>query len=519
MNSKWLLIICFLICPAISQYSQSESDSLRKLYDEYRRGASGASGVQEQTTGINYMEKGQKQPGYPPESDMEDYQRFFKQKSFADSLIRERTADSLKKAELKLKDEEFDELEEIKKYRQQIFFDTVLLEPFGFDFFRNKEALSAIEEYGPVDADYVVGLGDEIVVMVWGDVEFTQSVIVNRIGTISVKGIGQVRVAGLTTKALKEKMVRRLSKVYSSIKYGNSDAKSFVDVALGRLRTKKVFLAGDVRNPGAYNVSAMSTVLNALLYAGGPLEIGSIRNIRVKRNDKIVKIIDLYDYFVKGDKSGDITLNDYDVILCPAVKKRISVRGAVHRQAIYELKENEGLKELLEFCGGIETEAYLKSINIKRTFKGDDRRIVTINNPFANVENNEKVELFDKDEVWISTIYNVLNTVTIEGSVLRPGEYEIKPEMRIKGLVELCGGVNPDCYFGRAEVFRTNDDLSSEVISVDLKKALEGDIKENVDLKKWDIVRVYSQWDLKPREYVFIRGEVRNPGRYLLRKN
>lgn len=499
-----LFIVSCLIC-VNAQYSESQKDSLKIIY-ERKYGSRDKTG--KTYSGIEYRERSEEEIGREPLTPEEDTIDFV-----------EINIDSLKEVELKIESEEFDELKEVKKYRVRIPVKEVELKPFGFDYFKPIDRPSPIEEYGPVDPGYVIGIGDEVVIIVWGQVEFTQSLNVNRIGTISVKGIGQVKAAGLPLKELKKKLVNRLSKVYSGIRYGRSNAKTFVDVSIGRLRTKKVFIVGDVKNPGAYNVSAMSTVLNALMYAGGPLEKGSLRKINVKRDGKIVKTVDCYDYFIKGDKSADVTLVDYDIILVPPACKRVSIQGAVHRQAIFELKDDETLETLLEYCGGLEPEAYIENFNIVRTLKNKERITVTIKDPVGKIERGEKIDLFDKDKIVITTIDEKSSTVSIEGAVLRPGEYEFTPDMKLKDVIQLAGGVNPDGYTPRAEIIRTYDDLTSDIIAVNVGAALEGNNEENIDLQKWDVIKIFSEWDLKTKEYVFIKGHVKNPGKYLLRNN
>lgn len=477
----------------------SDNDSLQSLIDSLRSENSGQNVLDSKSkSGIDFTYE---ENEIDSSEDFEDYTKKVDSKTIDEDV----EVDSLKSLE-----SEYDELQDSKEFVKRIEGDSSEVTRFGASYIKSLSKLD--NQYGPVDPGYSIGLGDEIVVLIWGDVESTISVKVNRIGTIDLKGIGQVPVAGLTLAEVKSKLIKRYSRVYSGVKNGSRYATTFVDVSLGQLRGKRVSIVGDVKNPGMYIVPSLVGVYGALSYAGGISENGSVREIYLRRNKKNIDTLDLYSYLLNREVSNKNSLSDFDVIIVPPIKKSVTIEGAVHRPAIYELKENEKFTDLLHFAGGLLPEAYRGNCNISRTVEGEERKTIT----YA-LSDSTTINMFKNDHVKIGFIDEIDNTVKIEGAIKRPGNYSCEDSLTLKELLDLAGGMKEDFFPDRAEILRTYEDFEKEVISVNIGDLLNGIVSENIVLQKWDIVKVYSKWDIKNRHYVTIKGNVKNPGKYFLR--
>lgn len=388
------------------------------------------------------------------------------------------------------------------------------LSPFGYKLFETS-IFQPDTLYGAVSPDYVVGPGDEVIVDVWGEVEFRYTATVGRDGFIEVPKVGPISVNGLTLGKLKERVLDRMSRAYPGISRDPTKATTFVEVSLGRLKPIRIFVIGEVKRPGAYFMSAASSALNALYRAGGPLPTGSLRRIEVVRRGKVVATLDLYDYLLKG-RTKEVKLQTGDTILVPPVGRRVWLAGRVHRPAIYELKPGEDLEELLEIAGGPEPDAYLGKVQIDRIVRHKERKVVDVD--FAEaLSSGRKVELYDGDVVFVPEILDRReNVVKASGFVKRPGLYQWREGMRVRDLIAEAGGVWEEAFMRKADIIRTRPDLIKEIVSFDLGRALEGDEKENLELQRLDEVVVYSIHELKEKEYVTIKGLVKRPGRYEL---
>jgi len=394
--------------------------------------------------------------------------------------------------------------------------------PFGYEIFGYLPATFEPLSAGPVDPDYPIGPGDEVIVQVWGDNQFTHAAIVSREATISVPDIGQVVLNGLTLGQAKRLITDRLGAVYSGIRARRPT--TFVDVTLGKLRTIQVFILGDVVRPGGYTISSVATLLNALYNAGGPTPRGSMRDVRIIRRNQVVQHADLYGYILTGSKAGDVRLQSGDVVFVPPIGKQAAVVGEVHRPAIYELAPGEGLQDLLRLCGGVLTTAVVDHALIDRvvpfasrdSLAGQDRVVVDVplRTVLANAGTND--EIHDRDILQVYRIGDTRkNTVEISGrSVIRPGVYQFRPGMRMVDLVKDAGGLDPDAYLDRAQIFRTNRDGSRTMRSFNVNKALANDEDDNIALQEMDSVAVTSVWDIRDRHSVTITGSVRKPGTY-----
>jgi protein involved in polysaccharide export with SLBB domain len=396
-----------------------------------------------------------------------------------------------------------------------------VLPRFGQELFALAPESFAPPLYGPIDPDYRIGPGDDVVVDVWGDAVFRLEKVVNREGNVLLPDVGQVSLMGLTLTQAKDRLRGRLSKAFSG--FTNSPPTTFLDVSLGKLRPIKVFVVGEVRRPGGYDLSAASTVFHALYYAGGPAANGSMRDVRVIRGNRQVAALDVYDYLLRGTKEGDIRLENDDTIFVPVLGRSVSVRGEVVRPGVYELTAEEDLGDVIRMAGGLTATAYLDRVSIERIVPPEERDAIEDDRMVIDVgllevlREGRRFELEDLDDLRVQAITDSrTNYVEVSGQVRRPGTYELTEGMRVSDVVRRADGPRDDAFLDRAVLSRTHPDLSRETITFDLDRALEGIPEADLLLRPRDEIRILSIWDLRERETVAIQGAVREPGQYEL---
>jgi Periplasmic protein involved in polysaccharide export len=260
----------------------------------------------------------------------------------------------------KISDEKEVEIESVKD--QSI----APLSYFGYQIFQGDPSIFQSSTFGSVDPNYNIGPGDEIIVMLWGESQFRESFIVDREGYVFIPDVGQVFVNGLILEDLEKKIFLILSKVYSTLNPINGKPTSFMDISLGNLRPLRIIVLGEVNQPGAYSVSPSSSLSSSLYYFRGPTTAGSLRDIRLIRGGNTIASIDFYQYLLSGYNPNDIRLQLDDIVFIPPRVKTISIRGQIKRPGIYELKDNEGLKDLIDIAGNLNITAYLKRAQISR---------------------------------------------------------------------------------------------------------------------------------------------------------
>ncbi len=399
-------------------------------------------------------------------------------------------------------------------------------EPFGFEIFRYSPTTFEPLNYGPVDADYPLGPGDELVLTLWGDDQMTLSLTVTREGFVTLPEVGQVSVNGMTLEATRERIRGALSRVYSGLRGSGGHATTFISLSTGRLRTIQVFLLGQVVRPGGYTLSSVSRVLNALYAAGGPAREGSLRDVRILRGNKLVASVDLYDIILGGVSQQMQRLENGDVIFVPAAERRVTLAGPVRRAGIYELKHGEQLRDLLRVAGGLLPEADVTRAQVDRivppemrdSLRGQGRVAIDVDLRAVFANASADVPMLDSDTL---TVFRVANrrgsTVTINGrGITKPGVYEFRPGMRVSELITSAGGVTPDAYLDRAQLTRSLSDSSRAALRFEPAKALAADPTEDLVLHVLDDVSIRSKWDLQERQPVSVHGLVRAPGSYEL---
>lgn len=389
------------------------------------------------------------------------------------------------------------------------------LSQFGYKFFRDSSAFAPVADV-PVGPDYTVGPGDTLIVTAWGSLEGTWTQEVNRSGEITLPKIGPINVWGVSFARLPEVIRGNLSRVYRDFQ---------LNVTMGKLRLMKVYLVGEVSSPGDYNISSLSTVINALAAAGGPTKNGSLRSIQVLRGGKVVEIVDLYDFFLKGDKSRDIRLQPGDTVRVPIIGRIAGIGGNVRRPAIFELKHERSLKDLIELGGGFNPTGYLNRIQISRV-EAHSKKLAadfSLDPKLTGKELDEmtkKIAIQDQDLVKVFPIDVTLrDTVRLDGYVLRPGAYAIKPGMRVKDLIGM-DNLLPESYQETIEITRLiPPDFHPEKMYVSLERAMQGSEHDNILLNEFDSVKVFSRWEMQEMPKVRINGEVQKPGAYRLYAN
>jgi protein involved in polysaccharide export with SLBB domain len=395
---------------------------------------------------------------------------------------------------------------------------------FGRDVFARSRTQFDPILTGPADPDYTIGPGDEIQLVITGDLQNAFTLVVSREGFVIIPDVGQVNVTGLTLEALRNRLYDRLGRVYSGLRRGAS-ATTFFDVSLGRLRTIQVFVIGDVERPAAYQVSAAATVFHALNRAGGPTDLGSFRNIMVRRGPEgaVAARIDLYDYLLRGDASRDVRLNQGDLVFVPPAGAQVSVQGKVRRPGIYEVSAGEGVRDALGFAGGLEADASVQRVQIDRVLPAAERgpgvdRVVVDVELSQLVDPTASVPLHDGDEVRVfATLAERRNRVTLTGGVFRPGLYGFRPGMTVWSLIDLAGGLAETSFRQLAHVIRLVPETGGErLLRLSLETNAQGRRAQDLELQDRDSVVVFATDSLLVDEFVTVEGMVKQPGRYRL---
>jgi len=398
---------------------------------------------------------------------------------------------------------------------------------YGYQIFQGDPNTFQSSTFGAVDPNYNIGPGDQIILMLWGESQFRQEITVDREGYVFLPEIGQIFVNGLNLEALEKKFFQMFSKVYSTLNPKVGKPTTFMDISLGNLRPLRIIVLGEVSQPGAYSVSPSTSLSSALYFFNGPTISGSLRDIRLLRKGKLIGSIDFYDYLLSGNVPNDMRLQIDDVIFVPARGKTVAIKGEISREGYYELKETEGLKDLISIAGNLSTTAYMKRAQINRIvpkenriLEGMDRSVLDIN--LTEVfSDNKDIELFDGDTIQIFPIGNLSkNYVTINGSsIARPGNYQLVLGMKLLDLINAADGLLNDAYTSKAHIRRINADFSTKIISINLKKLFEGDTDQNIKLQYKDELFVYNKNEINNVfATVNIVGPVKNPGSYVLDK-
>src|SRR6478672_1221891 len=393
------------------------------------------------------------------------------------------------------------------------------LKLFGLETFRRTSTRFQAVQAGPVDENYRLGPGDVLVLILTGDVEQAYTLNVTREGFVVIPQVGQVYVANLTVGQLEDQMYTRLRRVYSGIRRG-PDARTKFQISVSRIRNIQVYVVGDVVRPGAYQMSGAGTVLTALYAAGGPTTNGSFREVDVRRGDKLVSSLDLYDYLLQGKNASDVRLQNGDVVFVPVHSGFVKLAGEVSRPAVYEMRPQETLRDLLQFAGGFGPAAYRALVRIHRILPADSggsagrARVVVDVGPdqFAG-GTVPALPMAPGDSVTVLSVADrVRGYVTVKGNVWVEGPVGFRSGMKLSEAIRLAGGPRPDVYLERILVSRVNEDSTRMQLRSAFKDTT-GAVLNDLVLQEEDEVRVFSRAAFLPSRYVTVVGAVRNPGR------
>lgn len=383
---------------------------------------------------------------------------------------------------------------------------------FGHSLFTNRNLTFEPSANLATPVNYRLGPGDEVIIDIWGASETTIRQTISPEGTILVSGLGPVQLSGMTVKDANAYLQREFSKIYSGI--SGTDPNSQIKLTLGDIRTIQINIMGEVTVPGTYTLSSFSSVFHALYRAGGVNRIGSLRSIKVVRNGNTIADLDVYDFIMKGKMTDDIRLQEGDVIIVNPYESLVEIKGKVKRPMFYEMKPTETVATILKYAGGFTGDAYKKAVRIIRK-SGREHQVYNVDEMDYSV-----FRLDDGDLITIDAVLDRFeNRVEVRGAVYRSGLYQLDGSVNtVKQLIKKAEGLRGDAFLNRALLDREHEDLSHEVIAIDLGGLLRGTIAD-IPLQKNDVLYIPSINDLKEEETVAIHGEIANPGTFLYSKN
>jgi protein involved in polysaccharide export with SLBB domain len=378
---------------------------------------------------------------------------------------------------------------------------------FGASLFQNDKLSFEPNMRIATPKNYSLGPDDELDIHIFGDVLDNFKVTVSPEGTVKILNLSPIYVNGLSIDAASERIISRLRQLYQGLNKPGSG--SSAQVTLAGVRSIKVTLTGEVNFPGSYTVSSLATAFNALYLAGGPNRNGSFRNIRVIRNNKVIRNLDLYDFLLRADQKDNIHLNDQDIIRVGDYENRVELIGEVKRPYIYEMVKGESFKDLLRYAGGFTEKAYTYTINVRRN---TSREIKLLN------ISQEEVDSFLPNNGDVYTVGTIIeryeNRVEVQGAVFRPGNYAIEAGLStVKELIKKSEGLREDAFLNRATLTRRKENYDPEVLPIDLGKILRGE-QADIPLQREDVLQVFSIGNLREKRFVNIVGEVNAPGEF-----
>lgn len=380
-------------------------------------------------------------------------------------------------------------------------------EIYGHDIFKNRDLTFEPSANVATPQNYRLGPGDEVIIDIWGASQNTIQEVISPDGNIMVEGLGPVYLNGKTVQEADAYIKKVFSQIYSGL--DGADSNSSIKLSLGQNRSILVNVMGDVENPGTYQMSSFATVFNAIYMAGGVSEIGSVRNIKLYHENKEIATIDMYDYIRNGKVQEDIRLSDNDVVIVSSHSLLVTIDGRIRRPMYYEMTKDETLDKLIDYAGGLESDAYRKDVRVIRM--GDfQREIYTVTK-----EQQSGFKLMDGDSVYVDSIQvTFANMAEVRGAVFRPGQFQIDGSITtVKGLIEAAGGIKEDAFPTRALLSRTNPDKTLTNLSIDIKGLMEGTAQDE-QLRNNDVLFIPSLFDIGEVKTFSVYGEVMFPGDY-----
>jgi protein involved in polysaccharide export with SLBB domain len=390
----------------------------------------------------------------------------------------------------------YDELDKEKEPKRKIF---------GHDVFNNKDLTFESSMNLATPQNYRLGPGDEVNIDIWGASQESITETVSPDGYVTIEDIGLIQLGGLSVSQAKARLKNVLGARFQG---------SRIELTVGQTRTITISVMGEVKAPGTYTMSAFATVYNALYMAGGPNEIGTLRNVKVYRNGKLLSNVDVYDFLLNGKLTGDVRLQDNDIVTVGPYEALVNIAGKIKRPMFYEMKKTESAATLLRYAGGFTGDAYTKAIRIHRK-AGQMYSVFNVGEFDLN-----DFKLMDEDSVSVdSTLNRYQNTVEVKGAVFRPGMYQVGGQIcTVKALIEAADGLTENAIGQHAVMHRMKKDRTLEVKSVDIVGILEGNVPD-IELKNEDVIYVGSREEEKEDQTITIHGEVNYPGVYKFASN
>jgi len=377
---------------------------------------------------------------------------------------------------------------------------------YGYDFFSNPNISFEPNLRIATPKNYVLGPDDQLSLTLTGLNEIEMESVINHEGSINIAYVGLINVNGLTIEDAKARIFARMSKAYPALKTKQTQ----LTITLSAYRSIRVTIIGEAERPGAYQISSLSTLFNALYTSGGPTETGSLRDIQLIRNNKKIASIDLYEFLQTGKMSQDIRLEDQDVIVYPPYIKRVELGGMVKRPLVYELKPNENLSHALQYAGGFNDSAYTDRLKVVQRNARDKNYKDVEANAFVNYTPVQGDSIYAEKQ-----LPSFENKVTITGAVYRSGDYGYSSGMSLQALLQKADGLRSDAFLPRATIKRLTSNRDRVLVSVDLQKVNTG---STFTLEREDSIQIYTKQELEEVQYITIAGHVRTPGKILYRE-
>ena len=371
---------------------------------------------------------------------------------------------------------------------------------FGRDIFNNKDLTFEPNMNIATPQNYILGPGDAVYIDIYGASQKTIESTVSPDGEVTIEGFGPVQVSGLTVAQANARLRSTLGARYSSSK---------IKLTVGQTRSIMINVMGEVKNPGTYTLPAFATVFHALYMAGGTNDIGTMRNIKVYRNNRLVSVVDIYDYILNGKLTGNVRLADNDVISVGPYDCLVNITGKVKRPMYYEMKRNESVGTLLKYAGGFTGDAYKKSVRIVRK-TGREYSVYNVDEFDMSA-----FHLADEDSVSVDSILpRFSNMVEVKGAVFRPGMYQVGGDINsVKTLIEHADGLREEAFTARAVMHRMKKDRTLEVVPVDVEGILDGTIPD-IPIQNNDVLFIPTKQEMMEEQTITIHGEVQYPGIY-----
>jgi protein involved in polysaccharide export with SLBB domain len=373
---------------------------------------------------------------------------------------------------------------------------------FGYQLFNSQNLSFEPAVNIPIPQNYILGISDQLSINVWGASQTKYQLTIDKNGAITIPDVGPIHLAGLSFEKGQAMIKNRLMAIYSGM--AGEFPNTWAEVSLGAIRSIKISVIGEINAPGTYTLPSTASAFNALYLSGGPNENGSFRDIKLIRDGVTIKTIDVYDFLINADPSANAQLREQDILFVPNYKTRVEIAGEIKRKAIFEIKNNETMSDLIRFAGGFGDKAYTHSLTVIRN-NDKEREVKTV----ADVDFGKFV-LQNGDSIRADSILNRFsNRVAISGSVFHPGNYELTPAMKLSDLVKKADGLREDAFMNRGLISRIKEDNSLENISFDLNEVMHGSI--DILLRKEDKVLIRSIFQMREKRTVTVVGEVMKP--------